>query len=139
MDRVVVVAVARSPPLVGTRVRTSPLFPRARSPPRPHVAAETRRASARAAFDLSASSSWRETAETRERARDAENELALQREAVRSLRTQLHVAEQQRRDDVRALEKQMAVLKTRVAEEAACMSRYRGRPCSETPFISISS
>ena len=82
------------------------------------------RASQRAAFDLlqtnrSPSSSWRETAETRERARDAENELALQREAVRSLRTQLHVAEQQRRDDVRALEKQMAVLKTRVAEEAA--------------------
>ena len=59
----------------------------------------------RAAFDLSASSSWRETAETRERARDAENELALQREAVRSLRTQLHAAEQQRRDDVKALEK----------------------------------
>ena len=73
----------------------------------------------RAAFDLSASSSWRETAETRERARDAENELALQREAVRSLRTQLHAAEQQRRDDVKTLEKQISVLKTQVAEEAA--------------------
>ena len=73
----------------------------------------------RAAFDLSASSSWRETAETRERARDAENELALQREAVRSLRTQLHAAEQQRRDDVKALEKHIAALKTQVAEEAA--------------------
>lgn len=82
------------------------------------------RASQRAAFDLlqtnrSPSSSWRETAETRERARDAENELALSREAARSLRTQLHAAEQQRRDDVRALEKQIASLKTRVAEEAA--------------------
>jgi hypothetical protein len=73
----------------------------------------------RAAFDLSASSSWRETAETRERARDAENELALQREATRSLRTQLHAAEQQRRDDVKSLEKQISVLKTQVAEEAA--------------------
>ena len=41
------------------------------------------------------------------------------REAARSLRTQLHAAEQQRRDDVRELEKQIASLKTRVAEEAA--------------------
>jgi hypothetical protein len=82
----------------------------------------------RAAFDLSASSSWRETAETRERARDAENELALQREATRSLRTQLHAAEQQRRDDVKSLEKQISVLKTQVAEEAAREVRRSWKP-----------
>jgi len=104
------------PPVCVLASRNSHAFPHVSPPPRLNAVISSRRASQRAAFDLlqtnRSPSSWRETAETRERARDAENELALSREAARSLRTQLHAAEQQRRDDVRALEKQIASLKT---------------------------
>ena len=73
------------------------------------------------AFDTTQplSSDWRNDAKSKERQRDAELELALEKASTKNLQNQLYASEHQRREEVKALETTIKNLTLRLTEESA--------------------